>query len=148
MSYVNQRMIIDTPKADGNVYFFQDYLEFRARDSRLDKNNFVIYYDDITSIENYTGIKKTVVLVLKDGRRQYFYMYKNNTFIALVNEGRNRNVVEAETVVDATVKEEKKKEITQEDLDKLAKLNELRKDGVLSDEEFNQQKANILDKYK
>lgn len=149
MTYVGQRMIVDTPKADGNVFFHEEFLEFRARDSRLASCNFEIAYDNIDKIENYTGIKKTVVLVLKDGYRQYFYMYKNNTFIALVNEGRNRKVVvDAEAVEVEPAKEEKKGGISQEDLDKLSQLSQLHKDGALSDEEFAQQKALILDKYK
>lgn len=148
MEYIGKKMIVDTPKADGGVYFEKEYFEFRSRDARASSHNFKIMYRDIERIDNYTGIKKTVVITLKDGFRQYFYMYKNNTFIALIKAGMENNKEEDIIDVEAKVEEDvKSEEITEEDLRKLKELNELRKDGALSKEEFDKQKAIILEKY-
>jgi len=167
MEYIGQRMICDTKGADGNVYFTADYLEFRARDSRLDHYNFEVYYRDIDKIEYYSGIKKTVVLVLKNGRRYYFYMYRSGTFMELVKSGMRAHesdtIIEAdskdvqesateevreETEVVEETREEASRTITDEDLDKLERLGRLHKDQVISDEEFNAQKEAILSKYR
>ena len=138
-------MICDTRYADGNVYFHEDFFEFKARDSRFSSYDVQIRYEDITNIETYMGIKKTVVIVTKDGNRHYFYMYKMNTFVALVNAGRNKDVVTYDATEEAS---ETKKEISSEDLEKLSQLNNLHKDGVLSDEEFESQKDIIMEKYR
>ena len=72
-----------------------------------------------------------------------FYMYKLNTFEDFINQGRKYNsmggdVVEAE-VVKATP-------LTDDELNKLSKLNELHKDGVLTDEQFEKEKNLILNR--
>ena len=145
MEYINQKMKIDTLRADGWVYFTEDYLEFRARDARLASYNFQIRYDDITGIETYGGIKKTVVLITKDGGRHFFYMYKMNTFVAIVESGRKHEGTSTSTSSSSSTTE---RPISSEDLAKLSQLNDLHKDGVLSDEEFERQKTLILNKYR
>lgn len=69
-------------------------------------------------------------------------MYKNNTFIALINAGRNRNIIEEKP------SENSPKQISPKDLDTLTKLNQLHKDGVLTEEELAQQKEIIMKKYR
>ena len=145
MEYIGQKTICDTPRADGHVFFEKDYFEFRPRDARLADTVKRINYDDIVNMEYYRGIKKTVVVVLRDGTRHSFYMYKGNTFMALVQAGRDRNVV----VSDAEpVRETPKREMSSQDIEKLTKLNELHTSGVITDEEFETQKELIMNKYR
>ncbi len=71
-------------------------------------------------------------------------MYKMNTFIDFVEQGRkNWNVI------DLTVEEEPKTEqkpLSDAQLDKLVKLNQLHKDGVLDDEQFEKEKNLIINR--
>lgn len=145
MEYIGQKMVCDTPRADGHVFFEKEYFEFRPRDPRYSAAIKRINYDDVVNMEYYRGIKKTVVVVLRDGSRHSFYMYKGNTFMALVQAGRDRNVV----VADGAPREESpRREMSDKDIEKLSKLNELHTSGVITDEEFETQKELIMNKYR
>lgn len=135
-------MRIDTMRADGMVYFFETYFEFKSRRPCKEEYDFKINYDDIKEIINSSGIKKTVTVLTNNGNKHSFYMYKNNTFIALINAGRNRNIIEEKP------SENSPKQISPKDLDTLTKLNQLHKDGVLTEKELAQQKEIIMKKYR
>lgn len=143
MNYVGQKMICDMNCADGNVHFEKEYLEFLPRNYGNRKYEVKIYFRDIINIKGYKGIKSTVVIDTAE-KSYKFYMYKMNTFIDFVEQGRkNWNVI------DLTAEEEPKTEqkpLSDAQLDKLAKLNQLHKDGVLDDEQFEKEKNLIINR--
>mgnify|MGYP003298972356 CR=1 FL=1 len=143
MEYVGQKMICDMRHADGNVLFDKEYIEFSPRNYNEKKYELRIFYRDITAVKGYKGIKSTVVIEA-NGKSYEFYMYKMNTFIDFVEQGRkNWNVVDIPTENN----EEKKQEpLTDAQLEKLSKLSQLHKDGVLNDEEFEKEKNLILNR--
>lgn len=137
-------MRIDTFDADGEVEFHETYFEFIALRPYDEKYNFKVNYDDVKDIKIsfWSFIKKTVIVETNDKKKMYFFMYKDNTFIALVNAGKKRGLVKDEPKNNAA------KPISPEDLDTLTKLNQLHKDGVLTEEELAQQKEIIMKKYR
>lgn len=141
MDYVGKRMICDMDKADGNVLFEREYFTFVPRNVDLKKYELTLYYKDITKIRGYKGIKSTVCVDV--GSTTYrFYLYKMATFIEMLESGRKGyNVVDAEVI-----NESKQEPLSNEQIDKLAKLAELRKSGVLSEEEFEKEKKLILNR--
>lgn len=139
MEYEGKKMIADTDRGDGGVYFEKEYFEFRPRDLSKKKDIFRIYYKDIISTQIRRGIKSTVFVELKSGYVR-FYLYKVNTFVQLVEEGRKQyNVVDVEV-------EKEEQPLTDAQIEKLEKLNKLHKDGVLSDQEFEKEKGLILNR--
>ena len=140
MDYIGKRMFVDTQYADGNVHFHEDYFEFLARNRNLSCYDLIIRYEDIDKIEQFNGIKKTVIITTKDSKRHFFYMYKMATFVALINAGIHKDVPSEES--------KKDRAIDADDLNRLSQLNELHKSGVLSDEEFETQKNLIMEKYR
>lgn len=142
--YVGKKMICDIKEADGGVYFEREYFEFRPRAIEDRKYQFKIYYKDIISVQGYKGIKSTVAVQVAKGYYKFF-MYKMNTFIELVEAGRKGyNIVDVD--VDTTEPVNSKEPLTDAQLDKLSKLNQLHKDGVLSDEQFEEEKSLILNR--
>ena len=141
MDYVGKRMICDMDKADGNVLFEKEYFDFVPRSYNEKQYEQRIYYKDITNVRGYKGIKSTVCVDVNSTTYR-FYMYKMNTFIELVESGRNNwNVVDAEVV-----KETKQEPLSDAQLDKLAKLADLLKNGILNDEEFEKEKNLIINR--
>ena len=134
-------MICDMDKADGNVLFEKEYFDFVPRSYNEKQYEQRIYYKDITNVRGYKGIKSTVCVDVNSTTYR-FYMYKMNTFIELVESGRkNWNVVDAEVV-----KETKQEPLSDAQLDKLAKLADLHKNGILTDEEFEKEKNLIINR--
>lgn len=129
-------------KADGNVLFEKEYMDFVPRAMELKKYELRIYFKDITKVRGYKGIKSTVCVDVGD-KTYRFYMYKMNTFIEMVESGRK-----GYNVVDAVVIDPKNEQapLTNEQLDRLTKLSQLHKDGVLSDAEFEKEKNLIINR--
>ncbi len=144
MEYVGKKMIVDTKKADGSVFFYKDYFEFVPRYDSQKQFGFSIYYKDVVSMNVSKGIKCVTTIKLTDDKTCFLYNHRPDTLVALINAGRDA-VKNGTDYVDAdfTVKNEP---LTNEEIDKLTKLNELHKSGVLSDEEFEAQKNYILHK--
>ena len=146
--YFNKSMICDTDKADGNVRFDKETMTFKPRNYDLRQYEFTIRYEDITEIKQYKGIKSTVMLVTSNGTYT-FHMYKMNTFIQQVESGREYwnapDVIEAKVVEPA--KPEVKRPLSDDDLEKLAKLAELHDQGVLNDAQFEEEKNIILNRH-
>lgn len=138
VDYIGQNMIVDTNAADGGVYFEKEYFMWKARDLNKSQFNLTIHYADIKSVIVVQGIKKRVEVTLNDGKTYYFYLYRSGTFVELINAGReaNRQIIENGSAV-----------ISDSDLDRLSKLNQLHKDGVLTDEQFEAQKKEIMSRY-
>lgn len=136
--YIGENMIVDTNNADGGVYFEKEYFLWKARDLNKSQYNLTIRYDEIKDVVVVQGIKKRVEVTMKDGKTHYFYLYRSGTFVELINAGR-----EANNYIDAT----RPAQMSDEDLDRLTKLSQLHKDGVLTDEQFEAQKKEIMNKY-
>ncbi len=127
------KMICDSAKGDGGVGFFEEYLEWT---NRSNGNSFKIYYRDIDDVQIISGIKKTVIVKLKDGDNVRFYLYKAATFKELIYKAVQR--------VNGDVKEEAKEEPKEDYLNKLERLAKLHESGALTDEEFIEAKQKIL----
>ena len=126
-------MICDTPSGDGEVYFYNEYLEWV---NRSNGGTIKIFYESISDVKVIPSLKKQVVIYTKGGKQQSFFLYKANTFVAtlhrIMEERENGNVVEAEV------------EPKDDDLSKLERLAKLHESGALTDEEFAKAKAKIL----
>ena len=146
MDFIGKKMIIDTDEADGGVYFYDQYFEFISRDLEY---KFTYYYKDITDVIIRRGIKSTVTLKFKDGTQRKFYMHKVNTFVALINSGReyNKESVDIDlTKKDEIVKEEENtsKEVSDDLLTKIERLNALKEKGAITIEEYEKLKREII----
>ena len=126
------KMICDSDKGDGNIQFYEEYCEWL---NRYNANSIKIYYQDIDDVKVTSGIKKTVIVILKDGTKIRFYLYKAATLRELLYKAVQR--VNGETKeFDFTESDD-----TVSQLEKLAKLHE---SGALTDEEYQQAKQKIL----
>ena len=146
MDFIGKKMIIDTDEADGGVYFYDQYFEFISRDLAY---KFTYYYKDITDVIIRRGIKSTVTLKFKDNSQRKFYMHKVNTFVALINSGReyNKEGVDIDlTKKDERVKEEENtsNEVSDDLLSKIERLNALKEKGAITIEEYKKLKKEII----
>lgn len=139
IDYIGKKMIVDTDGADGGAYFEKEIISWKARDPSQQSRNFEIKYSDIRKITTYNSMKKKVVLTLADGSERSFYMYRSGTFVELLKAG-----------IDACKYAESHGNVplSNTDLDRLSKLNGLHKEGVLTDEQFEFEKNEIMKKYK
>ena len=127
-----QKMICDSNKGDGNLNFYEEYCEWV---NRVTGDSFKVYYRDIDDVKITSGIKKTVIVLLKNGEKVVFYLYKAATLRELLYQAVQRVNGESQ-VVDNQPEEDC---VTQ--LERLAKLHE---SGALSDEEFLAAKQKLL----
>ena len=124
-----EKMICDSNKGDGNIQFYEEYCEWI---NRYNGDGFKIYYRDIDDVKVTSGIKKTVIVILKDGQKINFYLYKAATLRKLLFDAVQR------------VSGESKAEDSEDDVTKLERLAKLHESGALSDEEFLAAKEKIL----
>ena len=124
-----EKMICDSNKGDGNIQFYEEYCEWI---NRYNGDGFKIYYRDIDDVKVTSGIKKTVIVILKDGQKINFYLYKAATLRKLLFDAVQR------------VSGESKAEDSEDDVTKLERLAKLHESGTLSDEEFLAAKEKIL----
>jgi hypothetical protein len=137
IEYVGKRMNLDTSSVDGSVYFEKDLMIWKSKDL---KYTVEIKYSDIKNIRVFNDdIKKRVEICTEDEKTYYFYLYRSGTFLELVKAG----ITACEEI-----KEKGIAQISDADLERLSKLSSLRKDGVLTEEEFEIQKSEIMKKYK
>lgn len=61
-------------RADGMVYFFETYFEFKSRRPCKEEYDFKINYDDIKEIINSSGIKKNSYSLNKQ-RKQILFLH-------------------------------------------------------------------------
>ena len=124
-----EKMICDSNKGDGNIQFYEEYCEWI---NRYNGDSFKIYYRDIDDVKVTSGIKKTVIIILKDGQKINFYLYKAATLRKLLFDAVQR------------VSGESKAEDSEDGVTKLERLAKLHESGALSDEEFLAAKEKIL----
>ena len=124
-----EKMICDSNKGDGNIQFYEEYCEWI---NRYNGDSFKIYYRDIDDVKVTSGIKKTVIVILKDGQKINFYLYKAATLRKLLFDAVQR------------VSGESKAEDSEDDVTKLERLAKLHESGALNDEEFLAVKEKIL----
>ena len=126
------KMICDSNKGDGGISFYEEYCEWL---NRYNGNSIKIYYKDIDDVKVTSGLKKTVIVILKDGTKIPFYLYKAATLRELLYKA-----------VQRVNGEPKEYDFTESgdtvfQLERLAKLHE---SGAISDEEFQEAKQKIL----
>ena len=132
-----EKMICDSKKGDGNLNFYDEYCEWVNRSTA---ESFKVYYRDIDDVKITSGIKKTVVVILKNGEKVVFYLYKAATLRELLYKAVQR--VNGEGQV-----ESEPAPASQDDEDyvsKLERLAKLHESGALSDEEFLAAKEKLL----
>ena len=137
--YVGKTMIVDTRIADGGVTFEKDYFIWKARHDTNLQNRIVVNYKDIKEIKvDRSSNKKRVAVIMNNDKVYYFYLYKVETFLELIEAGKEgiKAIESGETLP-----------ISDDDLNRLSKLVELHKEGVLTDSQFESQKNEIMKKY-
>lgn len=144
IEYIGKDMVCDSRKADGSIHFEKDYFEFRPRNLCDKKFEFRVNYKDIKEVRGYKGIKSRVEVETNE-TTYYLYIYKMNTLVEILNTAKNA-VIENQEAVDIDLTKKEKEPLTEEQLDKLTKLNQLHKDGVLSDAQFEEEKNLILNR--
>ena len=137
--YVGKTMIVDTRIADGGVTFEKDCFIWKARHDTNLQNRIVVNYKDIKEIKvDRSSNKKRVAVIMNNDKVYYFYLYKVETFLELIEAGKEgiKAIESGETLP-----------ISDDDLERLSKLVELHKEGVLTDSQFESQKNEIMKKY-
>ena len=137
--YVGKTMIVDTRVADGGVTFEKDCFIWKARHDTNLQNRIVVNYKDIKEIKvDRSSNKKRVIVIMNNDKVYYFYLYKVETFLELIEAGKEgiKAIESGETLP-----------ISDDDLERLSKLVELHKEGVLTDAQFESQKNEIMKKY-
>ena len=125
-------MVCDSDRGDGGIYFYNEYLEWRNRDTG---RGFRIQYKDIKDVKVVYTRKKTVTLITNSGYKENLYLYKYDEFIHILNGAMERVKGNQE----APALENKG-----DDLDRLERLAKLHESGALTDEEFTKAKQKIL----
>ena len=137
--YVGKTMIVDTRVADGGVTFEKDCFIWKARHDTNLQNRIVVNYKDIKEIKvDRSSNKKRVIVIMNNDKVYYFYLYKVETFLELIEAGKEgiKAIESGETLP-----------ISDDDLERLSKLVELHKEGVLTDAQCESQKNEIMKKY-
>ena len=137
--YVGKTMIVDMRVADGGVTFEKDHFVWKARYDTNLQNKVVINYKDIKEVKvDRSNNKKRVAVILNNDKVYYFYLYKVDTFIELIEAGKEgvKALESGDTLP-----------ISDDDLNRLSKLTQLHKEGVLTDAQFESQKNEIMKKY-
>ena len=129
------KMICDSNKGDGNLFFYEEYCEWVNRDQ---KSSFQVYYRDIVDIDIRYDIKKTVIVKLENKSDVYFYLYKADTLKEMLIKAKKR--INGEIVVE-TKKNKSSRYDYAEQLEKLTKLHD---SGALTDEEYAVAKQKVL----
>ena len=92
MEYIGKSLAVDMRIADGNVYFEQDQLIWRARPDTKLANKTIIKYRDIQDVKvDKSKDKRKVTIVLKDYQEVNFYLYDLEEFLEYVQAGREAN---------------------------------------------------------
>ena len=131
------KMICDSSRGDGGLNFYDEYCEWVNRSTG---NGFKVYYKDIEDVRIISGIKKTVIVMLKNGTNVRFYLYK----AATLKEMLYKAVQRVNGVVEEEVKEEKPAEEKDDCVEKLERLAKLHESGAITDEEYQEAKQKIL----
>ena len=130
------KMICDTRAGDGGVYFYDDRLEWRARSSYTG-HNFIIHYKDIEDVQVIPSRKKEIKISTKVGTKYSLFLYKADEFINILNSQMKKAPQEEAKAIEI-------KENNEDGFAKLEKLVQMRKDNLLSEEEFQAAKAKLL----
>lgn len=130
----NQKMICDSNLGDGSINFYDDYCEWVGRSNA---KSIQIYYKDIDDVKIISGLKKTVIVKLKDGQKYYFYLYKAATLQEILYKAVQK--VESASNQDEANPDE-------DYISQLERLSKLHDSGALTDEEFLEAKQKILKK--
>lgn len=137
------KMIVDTPRADGGLYFYEEYMEWKPRAMSLQHLSFKIRYEDVQNVNVIPTRKKQIVITTKNGETHTLMTYKEGHFFEIFNE----RVAKFEKAKPAEIElkpQEVKAEDNEDTLAKLERLAALHEKKALTDEEFKAAKAKIL----
>ena len=133
-------MIADTDDVDGNVHFNMETFDFYPHHAI--NPIYTFKYSDIQKLESSRPfIKACITITFKDGHIFNLYTYRPATLVELLKSGIAAN---KDGVVDVDLSNEEKED--EDIITKLEKLNELYKQGVITEEEFNTIKSRIINK--
>lgn len=130
------KMVCDSDKGDGGIYFYEDYFTWIRRDGVA---SLKINYEDIKEIKRTYSLKKRVTVCLKDGKFVNFYLYKADTLIKFLTDA-----VQKKEVKESNSNSLPNKAVQEDDLDKLERISKLHDSGALTDEEFEKMKSKII----
>lgn len=129
-----EKMVCDSKLGDGGIYFYEEYCEWVNRKNSA--RYLRIYYRDIDDITIRSGIKKTVTVLLKDGQRVFFYLYKAATLKEILYKAIQR--------INGEVVDNKPTDGHNDLVDELERLAKLHDAGALTDEEYALAKQKLL----
>lgn len=129
-----EKMVCDSDRGDGGVYFYEEYLEWLNRDTG---RGFRIQYKNIEDVDVIMSQKKKIVLKLVGGQTENLYLYKYDQFMQiltdLMNKAKGITKENVEPIGDGDT------------LTKLERLAKLHENGSLTDEEFKLAKQKVLE---
>ncbi len=131
------KMVCDSDRGDGGIYFYEEYLEWRNRDTG---RGFKIAYKNIKNYEVIYTQKKKVTIYTNSGEHVNLYLYKYEELLEVLSEmvERAKKGPKPEEVKEEKIEDE------EDILTKLERLAKLHDSGALSDEEFQKAKDLIL----
>ena len=132
-----EKMVCDSDRGDGGIYFYEEYFEWLERDKGT---GFRIWYKSIKDVKVVMTQKKKVIILTQQGQSVNLYLYKYEELLKILYERMNAS---KEAPIDAEVSKPEAKD-DGDDLSKLERLAKLHESGALTDEEFAQAKKKIL----
>lgn len=139
--YYGKKMIADTLAADGGVYFREDYLEWIPRHAySSDPRCFKVRYDEIENVQVIAAGHKRRIDMITKSRTYSIYMHRDPLFLEII-----RAAMEDHKNKVPLIGEEPN--YSPEDRTRLDYLNRLMKDGVITEEQFKNEKQKIIDTY-
>ena len=137
------KIICDTRKCDGGLYFYEEYFEWVPRSAKYNHLKFKVRYDEIKDVNIIPSRKKQIDVTTKDGKTYSLFTYNADHFQSVV--ATKLNQIEANGTVEEEPKQVEMKQDEKEDtfaaLERLAALHEK---NALTDEEFKAAKAKLL----
>ena len=131
-----EKMVCDSDRGDGGIYFYEEYFEWIQRDRGT---GFRVWYKSIKDVKVVLSQKKKVIIITNQGQNINLYLYKYEELLEILYK-RMEDVKNGLQPIDAEVSEpassqpEVKK--SEDDLAKLERLAKLHDSGALTDEEF------------
>lgn len=139
-----EKMVCDSDRGDGGIYFYEEYFEWIQRDRGT---GFRVWYKSIKDVKVVLSQKKKVIIITNQGQNINLYLYKYEELLEILYK-RMEDVKNGLQPIDAEVSEpassqpEAKK--SEDDLAKLERLAKLHDSGALTDEEFTAAKKKVL----
>ncbi len=132
-----EKMICDSDRGDGGVYFYEEYFEWIQRERG---SGFRVWYKSIKDVKVVLTQKKRIIITTYQGQNVNLYLYKADEFVDFLYKRMEAVGNGQKVVADAEVKPVG----SEDDLAKIERLAKLHESGALTDEEFTAAKKKIL----